>query len=52
LHRRLRTLIVNFAFRSPWMCNVVARIGGVRASMETAMPLLQSANLVGVFPEG
>jgi len=52
VHRRLRTLIANFAFRSPWMCNVVARIGGVRASMETAMPLLQSGNLVGVFPEG
>ena len=51
-HRRLRTLIANFAFRSPWMCNVVARIGGVRASMETAMPLLQGGNLVGVFPEG
>jgi 1-acyl-sn-glycerol-3-phosphate acyltransferase len=52
LHRRLRTLIANFAFRSPWMRNVVARIGGVRASMETALPLLASGNLVGVFPEG
>jgi len=52
LHRRLRTLIANFAFRSPWMCNVVARIGGVRASMETAMPLLAAGNLVAVFPEG
>jgi 1-acyl-sn-glycerol-3-phosphate acyltransferase len=52
VHRRLRTLIANFAFRSPWMCNVVARIGGVRASMETAMPLLAGGNLVAVFPEG
>jgi 1-acyl-sn-glycerol-3-phosphate acyltransferase len=52
LHRRLRTLIANFAFRSPWMRNVVARIGGVRASMETALPLLAAGNLVGVFPEG
>jgi 1-acyl-sn-glycerol-3-phosphate acyltransferase len=52
LHRRLRTLIANFAFRSPWMCNVVARIGGVRASMDTAMPLLAGGNLVAVFPEG
>ena len=52
LHRRLRTLIANFAFRSPWMRNVVARIGGVRASMETALPLLAGGNLVGVFPEG
>jgi 1-acyl-sn-glycerol-3-phosphate acyltransferase len=52
VHRRLRTLIANFAFRSPWMCNVVARIGGVRASMDTAMPLLAGGNLVAVFPEG
>ena len=51
-HRRLRTLVANFAFRSPWMVNVVARIGGVRASTETAMPLLASGNLVAVFPEG
>jgi 1-acyl-sn-glycerol-3-phosphate acyltransferase len=51
-HRHLRTLVANFAFRSPWMSNVVARIGGVRASTETAMPLLSSGNLVGVFPEG
>ncbi len=51
-HRRLRTLVANFAFRSPWMRNVVARIGGVRASTETAMPLLSKGNLVGVFPEG
>jgi 1-acyl-sn-glycerol-3-phosphate acyltransferase len=51
-HRRLRTLVANFAFRSPWMVNVVARIGGVRASTETAMPLLADGNLVGVFPEG
>jgi 1-acyl-sn-glycerol-3-phosphate acyltransferase len=51
-HRRLRTLVANFAFRSPWMVNVVARIGGVRASTETAMPLLAGGNLVAVFPEG
>jgi 1-acyl-sn-glycerol-3-phosphate acyltransferase len=51
-HRRLRTLVANFAFRSPWMVNVVARIGGVRASSETAMPLLANGNLVAVFPEG
>jgi 1-acyl-sn-glycerol-3-phosphate acyltransferase len=51
-HRRLRTLVANFAFRSPWMVNVVARIGGVRASTETAMPLLAQGALVGVFPEG
>jgi 1-acyl-sn-glycerol-3-phosphate acyltransferase len=51
-HRRLRTLVANFAFQSPWMSNVVARIGGVRASQETALPLLARGELVGVFPEG
>ena len=51
-HRRLRTLVANFAFHSGWMANVVAKIGGVRASQETAQPLLADGNLVGVFPEG
>jgi len=51
-HRRLRTLVANFAFRAPWMSTVVARIGGVRASKETALPLLARGDLVGVFPEG
>lgn len=51
-HRRLRALVANFAFHSGWMANVVAKIGGVRASQETASPLLAAGNLVGVFPEG
>jgi 1-acyl-sn-glycerol-3-phosphate acyltransferase len=51
-HRRMRSLVANFVFRSPWMSNVVARIGGVRASKETALPLLARGELVGVFPEG
>jgi 1-acyl-sn-glycerol-3-phosphate acyltransferase len=51
-HRRLRTLVANFAFRSHWLMNVIARIGGVRASTETALPLLARGELVGVFPEG
>src|SRR4051812_3284888 len=51
-HRALRTLIANFAFRSPWMRPVVSRIGGVRASMDNALNLLAGGNLVGVFPEG
>jgi 1-acyl-sn-glycerol-3-phosphate acyltransferase len=51
-HRRVRPLVANFAFRSGWMANVVARIGCVRASTETALPLLASGNLVAVFPEG
>src|SRR5512140_416501 len=34
--RPLRPLVANFAFRSSWMRPVVARIGGVRASMQNA----------------
>jgi 1-acyl-sn-glycerol-3-phosphate acyltransferase len=51
-HRRLRALVANFAFHSGWMANVVGKIGGVRASQKTALPLLADGNLVGVFPEG
>ena len=50
--RRLRPLVANFAFRSGWMSNVVARIGGVRASADLARKLLSAGELVGVFPEG
>jgi 1-acyl-sn-glycerol-3-phosphate acyltransferase len=51
-HRRVRPLVANFAFRSGWMSQVVARMGGVRASTETALPLLADGQLVAVFPEG
>ncbi|HVZ71918.1 MAG TPA: lysophospholipid acyltransferase family protein [Polyangia bacterium] len=51
-HRRVRPLVANFAFRAGWMANVVARVGGVRASSETAMPLLEKGDLLAVFPEG
>ncbi len=51
-HRRIRPLVANFAFRAGWMANVVARIGGVPASRENAIPLLASGQLVAVFPEG
>lgn len=51
-HRRVRPLVANFAFRSGWMANVVARVGCVRASMENAMPMLARGELVAVFPEG
>lgn len=51
-HRRVRPLVANFAFRSGWMANIVARIGGVRASRETALPLLSAGELIAVFPEG
>ncbi|HEY6477106.1 MAG TPA: lysophospholipid acyltransferase family protein, partial [Polyangia bacterium] len=51
-HRRVRPLVANFAFRTGWMANIVARVGGVRASRETALPLLAAGELVAVFPEG
>jgi 1-acyl-sn-glycerol-3-phosphate acyltransferase len=51
-HRHVRPLIANFAFRSGWMANVVARVGCVRASMETGLPMLARGELVAVFPEG
>jgi 1-acyl-sn-glycerol-3-phosphate acyltransferase len=50
--RRLRALVANFAFRSPWMSQVVARIGGVRAASHLARELLSAGELVAVFPEG
>lgn len=51
-HRRVRPLVANFAFRVPWMVNVMARIGGVRAAAANALPLLAKGELVAVFPEG
>jgi len=50
--RPLRPLVATFAVRSPWMRPVVARIGGVRASMRNALDLCERGQLVGVFPEG
>lgn len=51
-HRLPRPLVANFAFRSKVMAPVVARFGGVRASMENATKLLAQNELVSVFPEG
>lgn len=51
-HRRLRALVANFVFRSPWMSQVIARLGGVRAASGFARELLSAGELVGVFPEG
>jgi 1-acyl-sn-glycerol-3-phosphate acyltransferase len=51
-HRRVRPLVANFAFRAGWMSQVVARVGGVRASTETALPMLADGQLLAVFPEG
>lgn len=51
-HRPLRPLVASFAFQSSWIRPVVARLGGVRASMDNALALCQSGQLIGVFPEG
>ena len=51
-HRRLRTLVANFAFQSPWMREVVSRIGCARATPGNGRALLAAGELVGVFPEG
>ena len=51
-HRRVRALVANFAFKSPWMSQVMARLGGVRAASGFARELLAAGELVGVFPEG
>lgn len=51
-HRAYRPLVASFAFRSSWIAPVIARIGGVRASMANALDLLDRGQLVGVFPEG
>jgi 1-acyl-sn-glycerol-3-phosphate acyltransferase len=51
-HRRLRALVANFVFKSPWMSQVIARLGGVRAASGFARDLLAAGELVGVFPEG
>jgi len=51
-HRPLRPLVATFVVRSSWMRPVVARIGGVRASMRNALDLCERGHLVGVFPEG
>lgn len=50
--RPLRPLVANFAFRSSWIRPVIARIGGVRASMDNALALCEAGQLIGVFPEG
>jgi 1-acyl-sn-glycerol-3-phosphate acyltransferase len=50
--RPLRPLVANFAFQSSWMRPVVARVGGVRASMQNALALCKTGQLIGVFPEG
>ena len=50
--RPLRPLVASFAFQSSWIRPAVARLGGVRASMDNALALCKAGQLIGVFPEG
>lgn len=50
--RPLRPLVASFAFRASWIRPAVARLGGVRASMDNALALCKAGQLIGVFPEG
>lgn len=50
--RPLRPLVASFAFRASWIRPAIARLGGVRASMDNALALCKAGQLIGVFPEG
>ena len=50
--RELRPLIDDFVFEVPWLADLMARVGGVRASPENARLLLGRGEVVSVFPEG
>ncbi|HTM19197.1 MAG TPA: lysophospholipid acyltransferase family protein [Kofleriaceae bacterium] len=51
-HRDVRPLVEDFVFHFPWLGTLINRIGGVRACPENATRLLESDQLVAVFPEG
>jgi len=50
--RDVRPLVEDFVFHFPYLGTLMNRIGGVRACPENAERLLQSDQLVAVFPEG
>jgi 1-acyl-sn-glycerol-3-phosphate acyltransferase len=50
--RDVRPLVEDFVFHFPWLGTLINRIGGVRACPENATRLLESDQLVAVFPEG
>ena len=50
--RELRPLVEDFVFHFPYLGTLMNRIGGVRACQENAERLLESDQLVAVFPEG
>ena len=52
LPRQPRFMVLDWAFRLPWVSGFMRRVGGVVASPYNAMRLLQQGHLVMVFPEG
>ena len=52
LPRQPRFMVLDWAFRLPWVSGFMRRVGGVVASPYNAMRLLRQGHLVMVFPEG
>jgi len=52
LPRYPRFLVLDWAFSLPWVSMVIRKVGGVAASPFNALRLLESDQLVAVFPEG
>jgi 1-acyl-sn-glycerol-3-phosphate acyltransferase len=52
LPRQPRFMVLDWAFRLPWVSSFMRRVGGVVASPYNAMRLLDEGHLVMVFPEG
>jgi 1-acyl-sn-glycerol-3-phosphate acyltransferase len=52
LPRYPRFMVLDWAFRLPYVSSFMRRVGGVVASPFNAMRLLEQENLVMVFPEG
>jgi len=52
LPRYPRFMVLDWAFRLPWVSAFMRRVGGVVASPYNAMRLLEQGHLVMVFPEG
>jgi 1-acyl-sn-glycerol-3-phosphate acyltransferase len=50
--RQPRFMVLDWAFRLPWVSSFMRRVGGVVASPYNAIRLLDQGHLVMVFPEG